>query len=104
MAKYVLAYKGGGMASTDAEREAAMAAWGAWMGGLGAALTDGGNPFGPSKAMAADGTLSDGAPSSLTGYSILEADSFAAAAELAKGCPIFASGGDIDVYEALQVM
>jgi hypothetical protein len=104
MAKYLLAYKGGGMASTDAEREAAMAAWGAWMGGLGAALTDGGNPFGPSKAMAADGTLADGTSSGLTGYSILEADSFAAAAELAKGCPIFAASGSIDIYEALPIM
>jgi hypothetical protein len=103
MAKYLLAYKGGGMASTDAEREAAMAAWGAWMGGLGAALTDGGNPFASSKAMAADGSLGDGATSGLSGYSILEADSFAAAAELAKGCPIFAAGGSIDVYEAHQM-
>lgn len=104
MAKYLLAYKGGGMAQSDAEREAAMAAWGAWMGGLGAALTDPGNPFGPSKAMAADGTLSDGVSSGLTGYSILEADSFAAAAELSKGCPIFAAGGSIDVYETLPIM
>jgi hypothetical protein len=103
MAKYLLAYKGGGMAQSEAEREAAMAAWGAWMGGLGAALTDGGNPFGPSKAMAADGTLGDGASSALTGYSILQADDFAAAAELAKGCPIFASGGSIDIYEALPM-
>ena len=104
MAKYLLAYKGGGMAQSDAEREAAMAAWGTWMGGLGAALTDPGNPFGPSKAMAADGTLGDGVSSGLTGYSILEAASFTVAAELAKGCPIFAAGGSIDVYEALPIM
>jgi hypothetical protein len=103
MAKYLLAYKGGGMAATESEREAAMAAWGAWMGGLGAALTDGGNPFAGSKAMAADGALSDGAPSSLTGYSILEADSYTAAADLSKGCPIFAAGGSIDIYEALPM-
>jgi hypothetical protein len=104
MAKYLLAYKGGGMASTDAEREAAMAAWGAWMGGVGEALIDVGNPFGPSKALSADGSMGDGAPSQLTGYSILQADSFAAAAELSKGCPIFAAGGSIDIYEAHEVM
>jgi hypothetical protein len=104
MAKYVFAYKGGGMAPTEAEREAAMAAWGTWMGGLGPALVDGGNPFGASKAVAADGSLSEGATSGITGYTIVTADSFAAAAELAKGCPIFASGGSLDVYEALEVM
>jgi hypothetical protein len=104
MAKYLLAYKGGGMAQSDAEREAAMAAWGAWMGGLGEALTDPGNPFGPSQALGADGALSDGTTSGLSGYSILQADSFADAAELAKGCPIFAAGGSIDLYEALPIM
>jgi hypothetical protein len=29
MANYLLAYRGGGMAESDAERAAAMAAWGA---------------------------------------------------------------------------
>src|SRR5205809_111502 len=38
MAKYLLAYKGGGMAQTDEEREAAMQAWGAWFGELGQAV------------------------------------------------------------------
>ena len=35
MASYLLAYTGGSMAETDAEREAAMAAWGQWFGTLG---------------------------------------------------------------------
>jgi hypothetical protein len=104
MANYVLTYKGGAMAQTDAEREAAMAAWGGWLGGLGPAIVDAGNPFGPSKSVAGDGTVSDGASSSLTGYSILKADSLPAATELAKGCPVFAAGGSVDVYETIQVM
>ena len=37
MATYLLAYRGGGMATTDEEREKAMAAWGAWFGTLGPA-------------------------------------------------------------------
>ena len=51
MANYVFAYKGGGMAATDAEREAAMAAWGSWFQTLGSAVVDAGNPFGPSIAV-----------------------------------------------------
>src|SRR5262249_39944772 len=45
MANYVLVYKGGGMPESKEEREAVMAAWGQWMGGLGQDLVDGGNPF-----------------------------------------------------------
>jgi hypothetical protein len=104
MAKYVLVYHGGGMPQTDAEREAVMAAWGAWLGSLDGALLDGGNPFGPSAAVAADGSTSEGAPSGLTGYSILSAGSLGEATEQAKGCPILASGGRVEVYETFEVM
>jgi hypothetical protein len=104
MANYALAYKGGQMAETDEERERVMAAWGEWMGALGSALVDVGNPFGASATVANGGTVSDGAASALTGYSILDADSLAAATELAKGCPVLASGGSVEVYETIKVM
>ena len=35
MAKFILAYHGGGMPETEAEQAAVMAAWGAWFGNLG---------------------------------------------------------------------
>jgi hypothetical protein len=104
MAKYVLVYKGGGMAATDAEREASMAAWGGWFGTLGPAIVDAGNPFGPSTSVTVDGSMSGAASSGLTGYTVLSADSLAAAAELAKGCPIFGDGGSVEVYETFEVM
>ena len=103
MANYLLAYTGGGMAQTDAEREAAMAAWGQWFGTLGSAVVDAGAPFGPS-ASASTGGAAGAAKTGLTGYSILTADSLDAAAELAKGCPVFANGGGVDVYEAIPTM
>ena len=46
MGKYVLAYQGGSMAETPEEQEKVMAAWGGWFGSLGAAVVDGGAPFG----------------------------------------------------------
>jgi hypothetical protein len=104
MANYLLAYKGGSMAATDEERELAMAAWGAWFGGLGAAIVDAGNPFGPSATVASDASVSDGAPSALTGYSVLSADSLQAAGELVKGCPVLVAGGSVEVYETIPVM
>lgn len=47
MADYVLLYHGGSMPETEAEQAAVMDAWGAWYGGLGEAVKDGGNPFTP---------------------------------------------------------
>jgi hypothetical protein len=104
MANFALAYKGGKMAETDEEREQVMAAWGQWIGDLGPALVDLGNPFGASATVTNGGTVSDGAASALTGYSILDADSLSAATELAKGCPVLANGGSVEVYETIKVM
>jgi hypothetical protein len=102
MANFLLAYKGGSMAETPEDQEAAMNAWMGWFGSLGSAVVDGGNPFGASTAVLADGSRGD-AGAALTGYSVLQADSLDAAADLAKGCPILAAGGTVEVYEALPM-
>jgi hypothetical protein len=105
MANYVLVYKGGGMAPTPEEQQKVMAAWGQWFGGLGQALVDGGNPFsGQANSIAADGSVKSGSSSGLSGYSILKADDLAAATSMAKGCPVLASGGSVEVLETMAVM
>ena len=83
MANFLLLYSGGGMAATDADRAKLMQAWGAWFGKLGPAVVDGGNPFsGHAKSVAKDGKIAEGdGGMKHTGYSILKADSLAAAAE-----------------------
>lgn len=98
MGRYVLVYQGGAMAETEEAQAAAMAAWGAWFGTLGAAVVDGGAPFG------ASGAVGGGAArAGLTGYSILEAADLDAAVALGAGCPIIADGGTVDVYETIDV-
>jgi hypothetical protein len=104
MANYVLVYKGGRMPEGDAEREAAMAAWGGWFGTLGGSIVDAGNPFAVSASVATDKTVSSGGASGLSGYSILSADSLDAATESAKGCPHLEYGGSVEVYEIYPVM
>jgi hypothetical protein len=104
MANYLLAYTGGSVPESDAERDAQMAAWGKWFQDLGEAVVDGGNPVGPSKSISADGSVSEGASSGLTGYSVIAAENLDAATELAKGCPVFAVSGSVEVHEAFEVM
>ena len=103
MTNYVLVYTGGGMPETEEEGAAVMAAWGKWYGALGPAIVDGGNPFGPAAAVNPDGSVTEGAPSGLTGYTVLAADNLAAATDLAKGCPVLSSGGSVEVYETFDV-
>ncbi len=102
MAKYLLAYKGGGMGDTPEAQQQAMDAWMAWFGSLGSDIVDQGSPFGPSLAVNSDGATGE-ATAALTGYTIITAPNISAAAEKAKGCPVLVTGGSIEVYEALEM-
>ena len=103
MAKYVLTYHGeGGMPETGEEVNQVMAAWGAWFEQLGAAVVDGGNPFGAASTISPDGSVSTQGPG-LSGYSVIEADSMDAAVALAQGCPVLSNGHNVGVSEAMDM-
>jgi hypothetical protein len=78
-----------------------MDAWGAW---LGAAAIDGGNPVGPSSTVKADGSVvSDGGANPASGYSLIEASDIEDALAKAKGCPLLAAGGSVEVAVAIEM-
>lgn len=105
MTNFVLIYTGGGMPETEEEQAKVMAAWGAWYEKMGAAIVDGGNPFGASKNVTDKG-VSDGSLSSppATGYTIISADSLDAAVEKVQDHPHLQFGGQVTVHETFQVM
>ena len=105
MTKYVLTYYGGGhIPETQEEQDKLMAEWGAWFGQIGENLVDGGNPFGPAKSIAPDGSTSDGGVvEGLNGYSVINAESMDAAVATAKGCPVLNGGGSVQVSEAIEM-
>jgi hypothetical protein len=104
MADYLLLYSGGSMPETEDEQAAVMQAWTDWFTALGAALKDGGNPTtGQAKTVGSGGGVSDGGMS-VSGYSLITADSLDAAVEMAKGCPVLQGGATVEVHETFAVM
>jgi hypothetical protein len=107
MAKFMYLYRGTASppseltADEGAER---MAAFGAWMQKVGAALVDGGSPFGSRMSVRDDGT--EGKAGDLIGYTIVEADDLAAAKEYTDGLP-FLSNSDgkcaVEIFELLSM-
>lgn len=105
MAKYVFIYHGGGAPESEEEGAAVMQAWNDWFGSLGSAVVDVGQPTGQSATVGSDGSTSQGGGANpVTGYSIISSDSLEAALVLAKTSPQLASGGTIEVAEALDIM
>ncbi len=104
MPKFMFAYHGGGMPETPEEGERVMAAWMSWMGGLGEAIVDGGNPVGMSSTLSVDGLSDGGGANPLSGYTVVEAETLEAAAEMGKGCPILEGGkGTIEIAPIVEM-
>jgi hypothetical protein len=103
MGKFVFLYTGGQMADTPEAQKAAMDAWTGWFGTLGDDIVDPGNPFGASSTVKSDGSSRDGGTAGIGGYSVISANSLSDAAGKAKGCPVLAGGGSVEVYEAIPI-
>lgn len=105
MSKFVFAYHGGSaMPESEAEQAEIMEAWGQWFGVLGEAVVDGGAPTGAARTVAPDGSASEGGGANpLTGYSLIEAPDLDAATEMARGCPVLANGGSVEVAATVDM-
>ncbi len=104
MSKYLFVYHGGKNPESEAEVAEVLDAWGAWMGSMGAAVIDGGNPVGMSSTINSDGSVTDnGGSNPVSGYGLFEAADLDDAIAKGRGCPILASGGSIELAEAIDM-
>ena len=104
MSNYLLIYTGGdAMPESQDARDQIMAAWGAWFESMGEAVVDAGAPTGAAQTVGPDGTVSPGSAGGAGGYSIISADSHDAAVGQARGCPVLASNGSVEVYETFEI-
>jgi hypothetical protein len=101
MNTFVLLYNGGKAPSSPEEGAKVMKVWQAWFDKLGKTVVDMGKPFGQGKTVTSSG-IKDGAHAS-NGYTIVQAESLAAAATIAKGCPIISDGGEVQVFETMAM-
>ena len=104
MAKFLFVYHGGGMPETPEEGAKAMAAWGAWYEKLGAATLDGGAPVGQSHTVSASGHVEDGGANPVSGYTVIEAESYEAACAHAASNPMVVDGsGSVEVAQMIDM-
>lgn len=108
MAKYVFIYHAPmtpaeAAPPTPEQMEAVMGQWNAWAAKVGDGLIDFGTPLAGGTRVTTEGTSAS--TRDVAGYSILEADNFDAALELARNHPHLnmPGGCEIEIHEALAV-
>ena len=102
MAQYMFAYYGGKEPESPEAGAEGRARFGAWLGSLGDAVVNPGTPLGLPKTVSSEGVSENSGSNSLTGFSIVKAESMDAALEMAKTCP-FLEIGTIDVAEVHEM-
>jgi len=103
MSQYVISYLGGNKPATKEEGMEHMSKYMAWLSSLGDAAVSPANPLGHTHTVNSDGTVVEGGQTSMSGYTIVAADSIEAAISIAKECPFLEIGGSLEVSELLQM-
>jgi len=101
MKKYLFVVYGPS-ADSEQDRAAGMALMAEWYRSLGSALVDPGAPFTGARTVSDDG-VGDAIGPNATGYNLVQADSLAAATELAGLCPLLKHGRKVTVFETLPM-
>ncbi len=103
MSQYVIVYLGGDQPSSPEEGKQHMAKYMAWLASLGDSAVSPANPLKNTSTVNSDGTVTTGSTTTMSGYTIIEADSMDAALVIAKVCPFLEIGGSLEVSELMQM-
>ena len=103
MPQYVLTYLGGDQPSNPEEGKKHRSKYMDWLSTLGASAVSPMNPFKNTSTVNPDGTVTTGSKTSMSGYTIINANSIEEAVSVAKTCPFLEIGGSLEVSELMQM-
>lgn len=103
MSRYVMVYLGGNQPATPEEGKQHFSKYMDWLSSLGEAAVSPANPLKDTCTVNSDGTVSTGGTSTMSGYTIVDADSIESALSMAKACPFLDIGGSLEVSELVEM-
>jgi hypothetical protein len=103
MPQYIIVYLGGNQPSSPEEGKQHMSKYMGWLSSLGDSAVSPANPLKNTSTVNPDGTVTTGSTTTMSGYTIIEADSIEAALEIARGCPFLDIGGSLEVSELIKM-
>lgn len=103
MNQYIITYLGGDQPSSPEEGQRNFGKYQEWLGSLGEAVIKPMVPFKNSHTVKPDGTVVEGSSVSMTGHTILQAESIERAIEYVKYCPFLDINGSLEVAEIVQM-
>jgi hypothetical protein len=99
MPQYVIVYLGGDQPSSPVEGKRHFSKYMDWLSSLGDSVISPANPLKHTHTVNPNRTVTPGSTTTMSGYTIIKADSMEAALAMAKACPFLDIGGSLEVSE-----
>ena len=103
MPQFVIVYLGGDQPSSPEEGKQHFSKYMEWISSMGDAAISPMNPLKNTSTVNPDGTVTAGSKSTMSGYTIVEAESIEAAQTLAQACPFLEINGSLEVSELVEM-
>jgi len=103
MNQYIITYLGGDQPSSPEEGKNHFAQYQEWLGSLGDAAIKPMVPFKNTHTVNPDGEVVEGSSVSMTGHTIVQAESIEQAIGYAKSCPFLEINGSLEVAEIVPM-
>jgi len=103
MPQYLIVYLGGNQPSSPEEGRQHFAKYMQWLSSLGDNAISPANPLKSTCTVNPDGSVTAGGKTTMSGYTIVSAESMNAALVMAKECPFLEVGGSLEVSELVEM-
>ena len=103
MTQYIITYLGGDQPSSPEEGQKHFAKYQEWLASLGDSMVSPMNPIKDTNTINPDGSVTPESSTSMSGYTIIEAESMEAALTVAKACPFLDLNGSLEVSELIKM-
>ena len=101
MKKFALVYLGGNYPNNEEEANSHHAKYVEWLKALGDTVLIPTIPLKDTMTVSSDRSVKEGGSSAMSGFSIIQADTMAAALSIAQACPFLEIGGSLEVSEMM---
>lgn len=103
MPDFMITYLGGNKPSSPKEGKQHFSKYMEWLSSLGESAASPANPLKDTSTVNPDGSVTAGGATTMSGFTIIRADSMEAALSVAKSCPFLDIGGSLEVSELVQM-
>ena len=103
MSQYLIVYLGGNPPSSPEEGKQHFSKYMQWLSSLGDSAVSPANPLKDTSTVNPDGTVTTGGSTTMSGYTIIEAESMESVLSIAKACPFLDIGGSLEVSELVEM-